>query len=92
MKNQRLQQRKLYLQVFQLSYHINSLSNLTIDDRISFIRGESKTTQDKTVENPEEIDIDNVENGQEDDNQGNDTEIRQQNGQARQGEDEMMVS
>lgn len=44
------------------------------------------------MENPEEIDIDNVENGQEDDNQGNDTEIRQQNGQARQGEDEMMVS
>jgi hypothetical protein len=31
------------------------------DGRISFIRGESKTTQETTVENPEEIDIDNIE-------------------------------
>ena len=52
----------------------------------------AKLHRKKTVENPEEIDIDNVEEEQEDGNQGNGIETRQQNGQGQHVEDDMMVS
>jgi len=48
------------------------LFNSFQDGRISFVRGEIKTNKEKTAENPEEIDIGDIEEGMETESNNND--------------------